>query len=546
MGFRFTLLTIGVLGLFGYLIFGLYNLQIQKGALYSARAADQIALSGLLKSPRGSIYVTDKEGDRISVALNRAYPAIIASPAEIKDVDEVVNTFSDFLNLDPRKLKALLSKQGDLYEVIKSRVSDEEVQSVRQVGFKGISIDEQEIRFYPLSELGAHLIGFLGPDETGGFSGKYGIEALYEDDLKGIPGTAEKNQYTRPTLGKDIYLTIDKNIQDRAEEILSTLVSGYGAQGGTVIVEEPKTGKILALANFPTFNPNTYKDFPLSRFLNPAVQAIYEPGSIIKVLTMASGIDAGKITPQTTYTDYGSVRVRDRLIANWDGKAYGTVSMTEVIKHSINTGAVFAESKTGHETFYEYLTRFGFGKKTGVTLPGELSGSLKPLTLTPRSDVQYATASFGQGISVTPIQLIQAIGALANRGMVMKPIIREGEAPTAVLQAISQETASQVTHMMITAVRDAKIADIPNYMIAGKTGTAQVPDFVRGGYTTDVINTYVGFGPATNPRFIILIKLDKPAGAPLAGQTVVPAFKDLAQFILNYYNIPPDDLRDVN
>src|SRR3989344_55785 len=304
MGFRLAVLGILILGLFGYLLIGLYRLQIQNGDLYAARAANQIALAGLLKSSRGSIYITDKDGEHIPVALNRAYPAIIAAPAEIVNPDEVMDTFADFLKIDRAKLNELLSKKGDLYEMVKSRVTEEEVHPVRQVGFKGIYIDEQESRFYPFNELGAHLIGFLGPDDAGGFSGKYGIEAMYEDALKGVEGRAEKDQYARPVLGQDIFLTIDRNIQERAEEILGTLVTTYGAKGGTVIVEEPKTGKILAFGNYPTFNPNTYNNFPLSRFLNPAVQAIYEPGSILKVVTMSAGIDSGAITPQTTYVDY--------------------------------------------------------------------------------------------------------------------------------------------------------------------------------------------------------------------------------------------------
>ena len=542
MGFRLAVLGILIFGLFGYLLTGLYRLQIQNGDLYAARAANQIALAGLLKSSRGSIYITDKDGEHIPVALNRAYPAIIAAPAEIANPDEVMDTFADFLKIDRVKLSELLSKKGDLYEIVKSRVTEEEVQSVRQVGFKGIYIDEQESRFYPFNELGAHLIGFLGPDDAGGFSGKYGIEAMYEDALKGVEGRAEKDQYARPVLGQDIFLTIDRNIQERAEEILGTLVTTYGAKGGTVIVEEPKTGKILAFGNYPTFNPNTYNNFPLSRFLNPAVQAIYEPGSILKVVTMSAGIDSGAITPQTTYVDYGEARVKDRVIKNFDGKTYGLSTMTEVIEHSINTGAVFAEKATGHETFYSYLTQFGFGEKTGVGLPGELKGSLKPLASSPKSDVQYATASFGQGISVTPIQLLQAVAAIANNGVLMKPILLVEDAPTVVRRVVSETTAKQVTDMMISAVEEGKIAGIPEYRIAGKTGTAQVPDFARGGYSKDVVNTYIGFGPASNPRFIILIKIDQPEGALLAGQTVVPAFRELAQFILNYHNIPPDDL----
>ena len=546
MGNRLAILGVILGALFGYLVFGLYRIQIGRGELYAARAERQIALTGLLKSPRGSIFMTEKDGARIALALNRAYPVIVAAPAEISDRDAVVETFADFLGIDVQELQKILSRENAYYAVLKDSVSEDEVEAVRQVGFKGIYIEEQEERFYPFESLAAHVVGFLGHNDEGGMSGQYGIEAFFEDDLKGVAGTAEKDRYTKPVFGRDIVLTIERTLEERAEDILAGLVENYNARGGTVIVAEPQTGKIRAFANTPTFDPNVYKDFPLSRFLNPAVQAIYEPGSILKVITMSAGIDSRAITPETTYTDYGEVRVKDRVMKNWDGKAYGLATMTQVLERSINTGAVFAEQKTGHQVFYDYLRKFGFGEKTGIVLPGELAGSLKPLEARPFSDVQYATASFGKGISVTPLQMLQAISAIANKGTLMKPLIIEGDKPQTVRRVISEGAARAVTTMMVSAVEKAEIARIPGYRIAGKTGTAQVPDFVHGGYTLDVINTYVGFGPASNPQIIVLVKLDKPAGAPLAGQTIVPAFRELMQFALNYYNIPPDNLSSSN
>ena len=295
------------------------------------------------------------------------------------------------------------------------------------------------------------------------------------------------------------------------------------------------------MASAPNFDPNNYSEYSVENFLNPTVESVYEPGSIFKVITMSAGIDAGKITPETTYYDSGSVTLNGRTIKNWDNKAHGTQTMTQVIEQSLNTGAVFAQRQTGRGDFYKYVEQFGFKDLTLVGLPDEVSGNLINLEKNIR-DINFATASFGQGISVTPIELISAIGAIANDGVLMRPFLIEGTAPQVLRRVISQETADQVTAMMVSAVKNAQIAQIPNYKIAGKTGTAQVPDFVRGGYTHQVINTYVGFAPATDPKFIILVRLDKPEGAPLAGLTVVPAFRDLAHFILNYYNIPPDDL----
>ncbi len=306
------------------------------------------------------------------------------------------------------------------------------------------------------------------------------------------------------------------------------------------MVQEPSTGKILAMANLPDFNPNNYSVSRIGDFLNPAVQSVYEPGSIFKVFTMSAGIDSGKITPETFYFDSGSVTLNGRTIQNWRLKKYGNQTMMEVIEKSINTGAVFAEQKTGHDIFYNYLIKFGLNKLTGVNLPGEVKGNLR--NLKNGRDINFATASFGHGVSVTPIELINAISAIANGGVLMKPYVLADGSPEIIRRAVSVKTAKTVTAMMVSAVEKNFTADIANYSIAGKTGTAYIPDFEKGGYTEEVINTFVGFVPASAPKFIVLIKLDKPADGPFAGLTVAPAFRELARFILNYYNIPPDEL----
>jgi cell division protein FtsI/penicillin-binding protein 2 len=337
-------------------------------------------------------------------------------------------------------------------------------------------------------------------------------------------------------------LTLDPNIQIEAERILVSAVERHAATGGSVIVQDPVTGKILAMASAPAFDPNAYQESPIDTFLNPAVQEIYEPGSVFKVITMAAGIDAGKITPHTTFYDEGVLTVSGRKIQNWDRQAHGLVTMTTVIEKSLNTGAAFVERQTGHAMFREYLRKFGFDEKTGIDLPGELAGDLRRLSPNAPA-VAYATASFGQGVAVTALQMVNAISAIANGGLLMHPYVLAELGPREVRRVISPDTAQAVTRMMVSAVDRAEVAKIEGFAFAGKTGTAQVPDFERGGYSDEVIHTYVGFGPATHPRFVVLIKLDKPAGAPLAGTTVVPAFRDLAQFLVNYYHIAPDRSR---
>ena len=398
-----------------------------------------------------------------------------------------------------------------------------------------------ESRFYPFHALAAHVLGFVGETkEDSHHKGRYGIESFYNDELAGKRDDLT-SRFSRLTEGSDVVLTIDRNIQSVVEEILEKLISDYRATSGTVIVADPKTGAILALGSAPDFDPNDYSSFSVSRFLNPAVESVYEPGSVFKLVTMAAGIDTGTVTPDTTYRDTGSLTLNGKTIKNWDEKSHGITTMTGVIENSLNIGAAFVESKIGHQVFLDYVNRFGVNEKTNVGLPGEVSGNTRSLEIDPR-DINFATASFGQGVAVTPLQLIRAVSVIANKGIMMQPYIRADVGPKQVRRVISEETAKTITAMMVNAVDKNHVAHIPNYTVAGKTGTAQIPDFKHGGYTNEYVHTYVGFAPASDPRFIILVKIDKPAHAPLAGTTVVPAFREIAEFLLNYYTVPPDNL----
>jgi cell division protein FtsI/penicillin-binding protein 2 len=537
-----------VIGFFGILylvlVFKLYDIQFNKSAYYSAQAEGQNIAGGLLQATRGNIYFLDKNNTSIPVVLNKDYPTIYAVPTELQKspegIKQIAETLSPIVNKSADDLEKQLSKPNDQYELLVQKASGEQISKIRALGLKGVYLKNETLRYYPFGNLASQLLGFISQDGSGTLAGRYGVELYFNDLLSGRNGEVKGDKIIGPQDGQNITLTIDPTIQSQTEETLKKLVAEKGAEGGLVMIEEPSTGKILAMASFPNFDPNNYSRYEMKSFLNPAVQAVYEPGSVFKVITMAAGIDSGKITPDTTYFDSGSVTYNGRTIKNWDSKSYGKATMTDVIEHSINTGAVFAERKTGHDIFYNYLLKFGLNEKTGISLPGELKGNLN--NLKKNRDINFATASFGQGVSVTPIELITAISAIANDGVLMKPLIASDEKPQTIRRVISSETAKAVTQMMVSSVKKNIIADIPNYSVAGKTGTAFIPDFVKGGYTDQVINTYAGFAPATNPRFVILIKLTKPAGAPLAGQTVVPAFRELAEFMLNYYNIAPDQL----
>jgi len=544
MGIRCSIVTGIFIAAYSFLLFNIYDLQLSNGQYYKAKAASQEFAASILEARRGIIYFTDKNGEKVGGALNKEFPVIYGVPKEIESPKNIAKALAPILEITPAEIIKKLSKPDDAYEILAEKITPTLANKIESLNLKGIYVTEEERRAYPFGTAAAHLLGFVGPDSKSvARVGHYGLEELYQERLAGTPGKLVDDELTEPTPGTDLTLTIDANIQIEAEKILENLVTTHKARGGSVIVEDPITGKIVSMASWPNFNPNSYSGTELKNFLNPAVQEIYEPGSIFKVITMAAGIDSLAITPETTYIDKGSLTMNGRTIQNYDLKThgpYGKTTMTEVIEHSINTGAVFAERQIGRETFRKYLERFGFNDKTGVDMQGEVKGDLRRLS-PKEKDIAFATASYGQGVAVTPIALINSIAAIANGGNLMRPYVNAELEPKIISPAIIRTySAKQVTDMMISAVDKADVAKIKGYILAGKTGTAYVPDFKKGGYTDRVINTYVGFGPVSNPKFVILIKLDEPEGSPVAALTVVPAFRDLAQFVLNYYALPPD------
>lgn len=530
MGFRFFLLNLFFLAVYFALGFNLYQLQVEQNDYYFKKVKARTEYQKELQLRRGKIFFTDRNGNFIPAAINKDYPVIYAVPKEISNPQEtallLVNALKLKISVD--ELKEKLSNKKSLFYLVVDKATNEELETVKTLNIKGVYVGEKQHRFYPFENIAAHLLGFVGLNASVDKpTGLYGAELYFNDRL---------------SKGENVYLTIDRILQAEAEQTLSELIEKYDASGGSVIIQEPFSGKILAMVSNPDFDPNDYSKYPVSNFINPAVQYIYEPGSVFKPITMAAGIDLGVITPETTYIDKGSVILNGKIIKNWDHKSYGIITMTRVIEKSINTGAVFVEQQIGHNNFLKYLKKFGFGSHTGIDLPNEVPSNLDDLENNAR-DIDYATASFGQGIAVTPIQLINAYSAIANGGVLMRPYINLNDSPYVIRRVIDKHSAELVIGMMESAVEKAKVASIAGYRVAGKTGTAQIPDFVKGGYSDEYIHTFVGFAPASKPRFVILLKLDKPF-VSLAGSTVVPAFRDLARFVLNYYNVLPDNLQN--
>lgn len=551
MGVRLAIIASVTASLYGLLLFHLYGLQIREGSRYGAAATSQANAAGGDSIARGSIFGTDKNGNRVPLALNKKYQAIYAVPGAIEDAQELAQHVSVITGIRVDELLDHFSRKSS-YELLVKKATPEQIEKIQELNAKGIGVQDIAGRYYPFGSVGAQVLGFVGlDDKTDQQEGKYGLEEYHNAALAGANADSAGNEKTvgeknTATPGTDINTTLDPTVEIEAQRILARVVEEYKADSGTAIVLEPSTGKILAMESVPSFDPNDYGKASLKNFINSAVQEIYEPGSVFKVLTMAAGIDSGKLTPDTTFNDSGSLTLNGRTIRNWDHQSHGTVTMTNVIELSLNTGAAYAQRLTGNETFKKYLEALGLTSKTGVDLPGERAGDFRRLFSRDAPGIAFATASFGQGVALTPLSILNAVSVLANDGVLMRPYVNDEKHPEVVRRVLKSQTAAAITKMMVSAVDKAKVAHISGYSVAGKTGTAFIPDFKKGGYSDDVINTYIGFAPASHPRFAILFKIVRPQGAPLAGTTVVPAFRQLAQFLINYYNIPPDRIEQSN
>jgi len=510
-------------------------LQIIRPEIYLGNLA-RAGISGDADHERGEIFVRDRFSAEKPLATNKAFFLVYAEPDKVDDPGRVADTLSGILNLDRDELFKKITKQNDPYEVIAQKVPEDIGNRIKELDLKGVKLSAQKWRYYPYENMAAHISGFVGmkSDEK---VGQYGVEEFYDDELKS--GWTQK-----------LILSLNPEVQFKIEEKLKEAVEKWGASGGSVIVMEPRTGRLLGLANYPDFNPNEYaKVEDISFFKNSVVSDQFELGSVFKPITMAMGVEEKAVAPDTTYEDKGIVSIGSWYIQNSDGKAYGTRTMTQVLERSLNTGVVFVQQKISKDNFKKYVKNFGFGDKTNIDLSGEASGDARNLKT--NGDIEFANMSFGQGIAVTPIQMISAISSLANGGVLMKPrvvdekIYADGERqiipPIEAGRVVSEDTAFALTKMLVSVVENGyDKAKVPGYLVAGKTGTAQIPEKGKKGYSEDTIHTFVGYAPAYSPRFSILIKLDSPRGVRFAAESLTPVFSDIMSYLLSYYEIPPD------
>jgi cell division protein FtsI/penicillin-binding protein 2 len=440
--------------------------------------------------------------------------------------------------------------------------------------YAGIGYQSEYYRYYIDNELACHVLGYTDNEKTeenGVLTrhGRYGLEGFFDEELAGRQGEVQGERGAGGTLivldrqheekknGDDLVMTIDRSMQFQAAGLVKKAVEAYSADSATIIVMEPKTGGILAMASYPGFDPNNYNQVKDGALLNnPAIFDAYEPGSVFKPITMAAAINDGKINPSSVYNDPGQMMVEGwpKPIGNSDFSskgAHGTQNMTQVLEKSLNTGAIYAMRTIGKERFAEYVKAFGFGEKTGIELEGESKGSIANLTTKKIKEISAATASFGQGLSATPIQVITGFATLANGGKLVKPnIVKEirkadGDVLTTPIteprQVISPEAAAMVTSMLIRVVDDGKsyrTLKMPGYYIAGKTGTAQIYDQRAAAWSNLYNHTFVGYAPADDPKFVILVRVARPRGFEYAESTAVPIARQMNEFILKYWQVP--------
>ena len=557
LNWRLMLLMFVLLVGTGGVVARLVKVQILDHDYYAAEADAEHLHQAKIRAPRGAIL--DRNGYPLATTI--ATFDVYVDPRSWSDDLTALDAAADIAPLIQRDVVELVAatreqEQGD-YLAARS-VSTEVGLRILELAPTGVRTVSASQRFYPEGDLASTLIGFIGRDQTG----LAGIESAFDVQLGGVPGIVyfERDGYgnpipfgrrlvKEPSAGGDVRLTIDRYLQRLVEEKLRVEVEQHDATGGSIIVMDPHTGEILAMASLPGFRLSELDlqdESQAELYRNRAVTDVYPPGSVMKTVTMAAAIDLGLVTPDSTYLDDGFAEVEGAPpIQNWDYSAHGITTMTELLQFSLNTGAVWLSGVLGPDNLYEYIARFGFGEKTQVGLGGEPAGLVRTHHDDGWYPIDLATNSFGQGISVTPLQMISAVSALVNGGLLMRPYIVKEVAgpdgdrayePVIVRRAVSEETSGALVEMM-GAVVDGNpwhLARVPGYRVGGKTGTTTFPN------RSDTIASFIGFVPREDPRFTMLVKIDGPKDSTLGGVVAAPIFHDIAPDILTYLGAHPD------
>ena len=566
---RFVILRSLLLLLFLAITVRLFYWQVVRAPELQARAEGQHLEKVKIEAERGKIFFADGSS---AASIKPSFilyglPKVLNNEEKQKTASLLSQIISQFNQLeDFEKLKADFRSQlaQDLYWVILKKNIDLNIKkTIEEAKIKGTGFDPATLRFYPEGSSSAHLLGFVGSDTKGESTGYFGLEGYYNGELKGISGVVKQEKdalglpiligkflQTSPRNGKNLVLNIDRTAQYIVEQAIRKGQEHFGAKSVSAVIMDPKTGAILALASYPSYDPADFLKFSKDYYKNPIVAETYEPGSTFKVLVMATAFNEGVVKPDTRCDMCsGSLQIADFKIKTWNDKYYPDTTMVETIIHSDNTGMVFAGKKLGIDSLFNYLENFGFGKGTNIDLQDEQAIPLRPKKNW--REIDLATASFGQGIAVTPIQMITAVSTIANGGYLMEPhVVKEIKdekgsfeiKPKIVRKVLKEETTKTITEMMVKAVNEgeAKWAKPKGFKIAGKTGTAQIP--VAGHYDPEkTIASFVGFAPADDPKFVMLVLYNQPSSSIFGSETAAPTFFEIAKELFTYYKIAPSE-----
>jgi cell division protein FtsI/penicillin-binding protein 2 len=549
------------------LVIRLYFLQVVHGADYSHQAVAQYTEQSPDTQDRGSIFFKTKEGDLVLAAVMQTGWRVAINPQSITSASSTYEKLNAIVAVDRERFFSSAGKASDPYEEVAFHVTDTQADQIRALKLAGVILVADQWRFYPAKELAAHTVGFVAY-KGASKAGVYGLESEYQDTLTKTSSGLYVNPFAEiftnmqsllsanPTANQgSIVTSIEPSVQLQLEKTLNGVVSTYSPRITGGIVMNPHTGEIVAMAVRPTFDPNTYNTVEDNAvFANPLVQGRYELGSIMKPLTMAAAIDSRAVTTKTTYKDTGCITVSGKKICNFDLKARGVVNVQQILSQSLNVGSAYLADAMGHPTFTLYMRSFQFDQKTGIDLPGEVSGDLTTLKDGFGPNVNYDTAAFGQGMTVTPVEMIRALSTLANGGVLPNPHVVTGiKYDNGVTRAItlppgarvlSTSTADTVTKMLSIVYDDALLKGelkMEHYSVAAKTGTAQILNPAAGQYYSDrYLHSFFGYLPASDPKFIVFLFAVEPHGVEYASASLAHPFYDIAQFLINYYAIPPD------
>lgn len=562
MNARIRIISVALIVAALFLVTKLYFLQIVRGESFTASAERQYVNKNTVSFDRGEIYLQDRKGEKIPAAISRSGFTISLNPSVIEDGEFIYEKLSKVMSITREEFFSKISNKKEKNKEIAKNLNSETANKIKELNLYGVNVSGDKWRFYPGGSLAAQSIGFVAFLEDQ-LAGRYGLERYYEETLKRDQSKAFNSFFAeffsgvkqtfsdKPEEEGDIVTSIEPSVQVFLQKELENIKETWGSELAGGIIIDPVTGEIFAISSDPTFDLNNFKESSISAFRNPMVEDVFEMGSIIKPLTIASGLDTGIITSESTYYDAGFLVLNGKRISNYDGRGRGLATMQDVLNQSLNTGVAHVAIKMG-DKFPEYMKSFGIGTETGIDLPNETVGLIS--NLDSGRDIEMATASYGQGIAITPIATVRALSSLANGGKLIVPhIVQKIEYESGITkktsfapakQVIKPETSEEITRMLVkvvdTSLRNGT-AKIPGYSVAAKTGTAQMTEEGRAGYAENkYLHSFFGYFPAFKPRFLVFLFHTYPKNVRYASETLTDPFLNITKFLINYYELPPD------